>query len=398
MLAIPWFFAGANTVAEAADGTTPGLRVLFAAIGLLVFSWLYVRIIRAVLDRRYARREVVAAAAVSLAIAVAGGVQMAGWGLAPLLWLSVAVLGVSRRVAFLFGAGTALVLTPLAILTVSTGRDPAFPMDGDPATMAGAAVGVAVYYVLMCSLFPWTNRLWVWIWRLVEEAHAGREAQARLAVAEERLRFARDLHDLVGHQLSAIAVKSEVAVRLSATDVAAAREEMGAVRGLARTALRELREAVSGYRRPDLTAELGAVRGVLEAAGVSCRLRLPYREMPQEIAPVFAWVVREAVTNVLRHSSATWCEILLRHTEKEAVLEVRNDGVGPGASGTESPGNGLAGMAERMAQIGGTLTARPTGSGEFTLRAVVSLPLPGSCGETGPAEPGRAGERIEVDA
>ncbi len=308
----------------------------------------------------------------------------------------------SRWVALLFGAGTALVLTPLAILAVATGHDPTFPADGDEATMAGAIAGVTLYYVLMCGLFPWTNRLWVWIWRLAEEAHAGREAQARLAVAEERLRFARDLHDLVGHQLSAIAVKSEVAVRLSAADGAAAREEMSAVRGLARTALRELREAVSGYRRPDLTAELGAVRGVLEAAGVSCHLHLPYREMPQDITPVFAWVVREAVTNVLRHSSATRCDILLRHTEKEAVLEVRNDGVGPSASGTESAGNGLAGLAERMAEIGGTLTARPTGSGEFTLRAVVSLPVPGSGDDARPAvcsaEPARAGEQVGADA
>ncbi len=83
MLVLPWFFAGVNTVAEVATGTVQGVRVLFATAGLLVFSWLYVRIIRAVLDRRYARREIVAAAVVSLAVAIVGGVQMAGWGLAP---------------------------------------------------------------------------------------------------------------------------------------------------------------------------------------------------------------------------------------------------------------------------------------------------------------------------
>lgn len=376
-LGLPWFLAGLTMVVGHKAETTNWFRSLIAVVGLVVFSLLYVRIVRAVLDYEYARRDVVAAGAVALIVAVVGGAQATGWGFVPISWLSVAALGTSRRTAFLLGAGTAVVVSPLSVIAVLQGLDPTWLPDTDPATRAGAVVGagvsVVVYSLVMCGLFPWTNRLWLWIWRLVEEVHAGREAQARLAVAEERLRFARDLHDLVGHQLSAIAVKSEVAVRLSSADVAAAREEMSAVRGLARTALRELREAVSGYRRLDLTAELGAVRGVLEAAGVACHLHLPYREMPDSVAPVFAWVVREAVTNVLRHSAASRCDILLRHSDDEAVLEVRNDGAGPAAAKQE--GNGLTGMAERMAEIGGTLTARHTGSGEFAVRAVAPLPV-----------------------
>ncbi|GIH70540.1 sensor histidine kinase [Sphaerimonospora thailandensis] len=394
-LTLPWFFVAMATPAGLEAGTTTWFRTLAAGAGLVVFSWLYVRIVRAVLDYEYARRDVVVAAAVSLAVALIGGSQMMGWGFVPISWLSVAALGVSRRSAFLLGAGTAVVVTPLTLIATLRGHDPTVSTDdlAQPGVTAGVIVSIIVYHLAMSGLFPWTNRLWVWIWRLAEEAHAGREAQARLAVAEERLRFARDLHDLVGHQLSAIAVKSEVAVRLSAADVVAAREEMSAVRGLARTALRELREAVRGYRRLDLTAELGAVRGVLEAAGVSCHLHLPYREMPREVAPVFAWVVREAVTNVLRHSSASRCDIVLRHSEKEAVLEVRNDGVAPVASrDADGGGNGLAGLTERMAEIGGTLTAQPTGSGEFTLRAVAPLPV----ASAGAVERAKGGEQVEV--
>ncbi len=95
--------------------------------------------------------------------------------------------------------------------------------EADTGTIVGVLVGVVLLQRAHASFLPWTNRLWVWMWRVAEEAHEGREAQARLAVAEERLRFARDLHDLVGHQLSAIAVKSELAVRL-AGDVPASAE------------------------------------------------------------------------------------------------------------------------------------------------------------------------------
>ncbi|MBX6383171.1 MAG: sensor histidine kinase [Microbispora sp.] len=407
------FFAVAGTAAGLAGGTMGWPLALICGVGLVVLGRLYVRIIRAVFDRRYALGAVVAAGGVSLALAVVAGAQSATWGLMPFVWLSVATLGVSRRRAFAIVAGTVVVMTPLVVLAVRNADIPGLPSASGAAMtgpmMIGLVAGTVVAVVFYSALFAWANRLWVWIWRLAEEAHAGREARARLAVAEERLRFARDLHDLVGHRLSAIAVKSEVAVRLSAADVDAAREEMSAVRGLARTALREVREAVSGYRRLDLTTELGAVRGVLQAAGVSCHLHLPYREVPDGVAPVFAWVVREAVTNVLRHSTASRCDIFLRHSDEEAVLEVRNDGVATAPSGDTAggAGNGLAGLTERMAEIGGTLTARPTGSGEFVLRAVAPLPVTRSRGEARPAErvpavrstaPAEPGERAGAEA
>ncbi|WP_170321661.1 sensor histidine kinase [Acrocarpospora pleiomorpha] len=362
-LALVWFVALVSTLVGVGLESVSLARAIATLISLVVFSWLFLRITRAILNRSYATREVVLSGILALALAALGGGNPTGWGFVPLGWLSVAAVGVSRRNAVLLGVGTALVASPIMILAML--QDPDW--DG---SVTGVVVGVLLYNLLLAAAFPWANRLWVWIWQLAEQAHVGKEAQSRLAVAEERLRFARDLHDLVGHQLSAIAVKSELAARLAAHPDAAA-AEMAEVRALARKALRELREAVRGYRELDLVAELGSVRAVLEAAGVDCRLHLPYRDVPPEVAPVFAWVIREAVTNVLRHSTASVCDITVRFTGEEAVLEVRNDGVTP--KPVEDLGSGLAGLTERLAAVGGTLTARPNGSGEFTLRAVAPV-------------------------
>ncbi|WP_170317041.1 sensor histidine kinase [Acrocarpospora corrugata] len=368
-LVVVWVIVLLSSAAGLVLRTLPPARVIPALIGLVVFSWLFLRITRAVLDHRYATREVVIAGVLALVLSALGGGSPTGWGFVPLGWLSVAAIGLSRRRAVLLGLATTLVTSPLSIWGMLTVTDHSWAGTAD-GSVAGFIIGVLLYNTLMCSIFPWANRLWVWIWQLAEQAHDGKEAQSRLAVAEERLRFARDLHDLVGHQLSAIAVKSELAVRL-APDPEAAGAEMAEVRSLARKALRELREAVRGYRELDLVAELGSVRGVLEAAGVDCRLHLPYRDVPAGVAPVFAWVIREAVTNVLRHSTATVCDITVRFNGEEAVLEVTNDGVTPRP--VEDLGSGLAGLTERLAAVGGTLTARPNGSGEFTLRAVAPV-------------------------
>jgi len=370
-LGLVLFYTALNSAALVATGTIRWHRTLIAAAGLLLFGRYYVRMVRDTLDhRRLECREIVVAGVLALATMIAGGGEgvLSSWGFVPIAWLSVVTLEMSRRAVVLLSLGTAAVVAPTAILLLRF--DPNPPGSGS-ATSLEVVIVITLFYLLVCVLFPWCHRLFLWIWRLAEQAHAGREAQARLAVAEERLRLARDLHDLVGHRLSAIAVKSELAARMSEADPATAREEMTAVQGLARTALRELREAVRGYRRLDFTAELGAVRGVLEAAGVDCRLHLPYREVPEEVGREFACVLREAVTNVLKHSSATRCDITVRLTPEEAVLEVRNDGVR--APQEEGVGNGLAGLAERMAELGGSLIAKPMGSGEFLLRATAPL-------------------------
>lgn len=341
---------------------------LVAAAGL---TWVGVRLIAPAMDRRHPTKQVVVAAVLAVVAAGMGGAEPFGWGFALVAWLSIATLNVSKRTAVLLSVGTGVVAVGLAMLGLATGTS---LLDAGMG-VGGGLIYYTLIYAIWCTLMPPSTRLWVWIWQLAEEAHAGREAHTRLAVAEERLRFARDLHDLVGHQLSAIAVKTELATRLSDVDAGKAKAEMAEVNALTRKALRELREAVRGYRELDLAAELNSVKGVLEAAGVRCEVRLPYHELPDGVAPVFAYAVREAVTNVLKHSTATYCDITIRFTEDEAELSVRNDGVVRRAA--LDLGSGLAGMRERLGAVGGKVTAQPTGDGEFLLTAVVSLPLAG---------------------
>ncbi|MDD6791155.1 MAG: sensor histidine kinase, partial [Thermobifida fusca] len=217
----------------------------------------------------------------------------------------------------------------------------------------------------------------VWLWEVAREATLAREARARLAVSEERLRFARDMHDLLGHSLSGIAVKSELAARLARSDPERAAAEMAEVQRIAREALREVRAAVSGYRAVNLADELASVRSVLLAAGVSATVTGNPADIPAQSQSLIAWLVREGATNVLRHSSAQRCDITLSRQDRTWVVEVYNDGVRAGKA--TRFGNGLTGLSERVASAGGTLTASHTCNGGFLLRAV--LPVPASVEE-----------------
>ncbi|WP_336208372.1 sensor histidine kinase [Nonomuraea sp. LPB2021202275-12-8] len=371
--AMMWLFIAMRTVLPYINGLAPNwLRTVPALIAAVWFTMYYRRIVVAVLERRYATREVLVAGALALFAAAVGGGDPMSWGMVLVAWLAVAVLGVPPLTATALSAGTFAVG-----VMVSLGNfliEPSTVLVGEHGP-ARVLLYATIVYAIFCAAFPPSNRIWIWMWQLAVQAQEGKEAHTRLALAEERLRFSRDLHDLVGHQLSAIAVKTELAVRLSDTDAAAAKAEMSEVNTLTRKALRELRQAVRGYREFDLAAELNSVKGVLEAAGVRCQTHLPYRDLPYGVAPVFAYVVREAVTNVLKHSAATYCDILVRFTDEEAEISVRNDGV-DGWRGDDL-GSGLTGLAERVAVVGGKLTARPAGDGEFLLQAVVCLPIPG---------------------
>ncbi|SEG58060.1 two-component system, NarL family, sensor histidine kinase DesK [Nonomuraea solani] len=342
-----------------------------ALIAAVLFTWLFPKMVNAALDRRYPTRMVVVAAVLAVVGTGVGGGETIGYGFMLICWLAVATLNIPRRMSFLLSGLTFVVGVGFGALSAVIGTSVMAAEMGLQASM----IYYAIIYGFFCGIMPPSTRMSVWIWMLAEEAHEGREAHTRLALAEERLRFARDLHDLVGHQLSAIAVKTELATRLSDVDIDAAQAEMAEVNRLTRKALKELRQAVRGYRELDLTAELNSVKGVLEAAGVRCEVGIPYRELPAGVGPVFAYVVREAVTNVLKHSTASFCEITIRFTEQEAELRVHNDGV---TRPQEADlGTGLTGMRERLASLGGRLTAHPTAGGQFLLNAVVSLPLGG---------------------
>ncbi|MEU5428327.1 histidine kinase [Streptomyces olivoreticuli] len=244
---------------------------------------------------------------------------------------------------------------------------------------AGALV-VAVFVVFTGVWSLTVMRTSAWMLSVLWELEAARTAQARLAVAEERLRFSRDMHDVMGRNLAVIALKSELAVQLAQRGSAAALEQMAEVQRLAQDSQREVREVVRGYREADLRTELAGARGVLSAAGIDCRIDdSAGRELPAPVQSALAWVVREATTNVLRHADAGRCAIRMRIVDDAAVLVMENDGVqdrSPGA-GTDG-GSGLAGLRERLDALGGTITAERRGARMF--RVTAEVPLTG--GET----------------
>jgi two-component system, NarL family, sensor histidine kinase DesK len=234
----------------------------------------------------------------------------------------------------------------------------------------------------------------------VAQLKAAREELARLAVSEERLRFARDLHDLLGHSLSLITLKSELAERLlpDTPENRKAIEEVRGLQGVARGALKEVREAVSGYRRPSLDEELAGACAMLEAAGISCRARKEVESLTGDAEGILTWVVREGATNVVRHSRAKRCEIRLTRTGGRVRAEVRDDGPGPRPKRADNGvgGSGLAGLAERVRASGGQLEAGPLPDGGFGLRVMLP-PGENDCAETGGRAPSEvsASERAQ---
>jgi two-component system sensor histidine kinase DesK len=200
-----------------------------------------------------------------------------------------------------------------------------------------------------------------------------REEVARLAVSEERLRFARDLHDLLGHGLTVISVKAELAERLLERDPAAAAQHVTDIKNVARDALGEVREAVSGYRQPTLASELSGARMALQAAGIEAELEGTDVPLHPDVEAVLAWAVREGTTNVIRHSGAHSCRIEVQPGVAGVSAEVVDDGARPvECNGT---GSGLAGLRERAEQLAGQLEAGPAPGGGF--RLWVSLPARG---------------------
>lgn len=192
----------------------------------------------------------------------------------------------------------------------------------------------------------------------------------RLAVVEERARFSRDLHDVLGHSLTVVAMKSELAARLVYVDPARAKVEMQDVERLSRDALQGLRRAVSGYREADLDAELVSARAALSAAAIDAVLPADGSAAGDEVRSLFAWVLREGITNVIRHAAAS----RVRVTLTRMTLTIEDDGTGStvgartGGAFDVTGGNGLRGLRERADAVGATLTTGTSDLGGFLLR------------------------------
>ncbi|MET8542910.1 histidine kinase [Kitasatospora sp. NPDC004799] len=270
-------------------------------------------------------------------------------------------VGLSPRSAALTGLGMLAGVLPPAVLAGL-----------DVASVTGYLTGLTIGMAFIGS----SCRSFAWLTSIVWELDAAREAQSRLAVAEERLRFSRDLHDVMGRNLTTIALKSELAVQLARRGRTEAADQMAEVQKIAQESQREVRDVIRGYRTADLHAEAIGARAVLRSADVACEIDLGEHadELPAPVQSVFGWVIREATTNVLRHSEAGRCLIRLRTEDGRAVLELENDGVPDVPFPSQGSGTGLRGLRERLAAHDGELTVPPAGAGVFRMLATVPLP------------------------
>ncbi|MCQ8188125.1 sensor histidine kinase [Streptomyces rugosispiralis] len=226
--------------------------------------------------------------------------------------------------------------------------------------------------LLMVPFMAIALRVSGWSVRLIEELARARATQARLAVAEERLRFGRDLHDVLGRNLAVVALKSELAVELARRGREEAVAQMEEVQRIAQESQREIRAVVRGYRTADLHAELAGARSVLEAAGIDCRIENgPAARLPARTQVALGWVVREGTTNVLRHAQgASRCEVSVRTTISGSVaLLMENDGADPDPR--PGTGSGLPGLRERLAEVDGALSTERHPDGTFRLTATI---------------------------
>jgi two-component system sensor histidine kinase DesK len=211
----------------------------------------------------------------------------------------------------------------------------------------------------------------------IRELQTARRELARLAVIEERERLARDLHDLLGQTLSMITLKSELAGCLITEEPERCAQELAEIERVSRKTLREVREAVSGYRQPNLSSELEGARQLLEAAGINVQIEPLKEALPLAFDAALAWTVREGVTNVIRHSRARHCSIHLTQRNGTVGVEVLNDdGERRQEEKTSRRGLGLAGLQERVSPLGGYLEAGPLlFEGKEHFRLFVELPF-----------------------
>jgi two-component system sensor histidine kinase DesK len=355
LLAAVWLFYLGHPLG-AAWRHPPGVGRDLAIAALVAFGVLYVLVFTWVRRERRADRPIRPGRAwVALAAMLGlGALAVPGAGHDSLVTLvyvtAAAVIMLPRLVAFLTAAVLAVIplLAPMII----------------PAWEAESGVAFAVLLAAFASFG---------VSRLAErnvELKAAQHEIHRLAVAEERERAARDLHDILGHSLTVIAVKAELAGRLLEVEPSRAAGEVADLERLAREALADVRRTVGAYREVSLATELASARSALAAAGVAADLPTSVGDLPPARSELFGWAVREGVTNVVRHSGARRCTIRVGPDRVEVV----DDGLGPAPeAGATGAGHGLRGLRERAEQMGGHLTVgRATPGRGFLLR--VSLP------------------------
>lgn len=330
----------------------PAYAIALGLAGLLAFAALFGRLLwTGVVEPHHGRgrRELGGLAVLGLALQPLFGL---GWLLtASFIVTSVALLSEPRRrwAPWFGGVVAADVLIGLALLDLGPGR-------------TALVAGVVVVYGLFVGGF-------YWVAGLSAQLSTARAELARAAVAAERLRIARDLHDVLGQRLTEVVLKAELAARMVEVEPSGAADEMRAVGRIAREVLGEVRTTVSGYRDVTLDSEVATAREVARAGGVDLDVELPAPPPNGATATTLAWVVREGVTNVMRHARAHRCVVTVTAGDPVVVTVVDD---GPAAAGGRRReirfGTGLTGLAERVSAAGGTLRADADAE-RFTLRA-----------------------------
>ncbi|MGW1156997.1 sensor histidine kinase [Streptomyces sp. NPDC002519] len=358
---LPWLLMGMGAFSNIFQGKTPNPWI--GVLGLFTFNSLYIHVAFRVFSKE-AREARSTRVALGLMAVVTCGLAI-GYGGTWLLFfplLGLATGAVLR--GHLRAYGTAVALLAGGVSCFRDGWN-------------GLNIGYATWISTMVTAAILS------LSEAVRELRAAREELARRAVEEERLRFSRDLHDLLGHTLSVIVVKSEAARRLAPRDLEAALAQVTDIESVGRQALTEIREAVTGNREGSLATELDRARSALAAAGIEPRVRRSGPPLTPRTEALLGWVVREAVTNAVRHSGAAHCDLTIEGTPERVRLTVEDDGDGapvrPAPEGVG--GTGLKGLTERLAAAGGSLRAGPSPHGGFTVTA--ELPVDAE----DPAEP-----------
>jgi two-component system sensor histidine kinase DesK len=347
---LPWLLMGMGAFSNLFQGRTPNPWI--GALGLLAFNSFYIYVaFRAFCKEK--REAVSTRVALGLMAAVTCGLAI-GYGGSWLLFFPLLGLatGAVLRGPYLRTIGTAVAVLAATVSCVRGGWN-----------------GLNIAYATWISTMVTAAILS--LSEAVRELRAAREELARRAVEQERLRFSRDLHDLLGHTLSVIVVKSEAARRLAPRDMDAALAQVTDIESVGRQALTEIREAVTGYREGSLATELDRARSALTAAGIEPVVRQSGPVLVPQTEALLGWVVREAVTNAVRHSGGTLCEITLDGTPERVRLTVTDNGAGGAGAGPVEGigGTGLKGLTERLAAAGGSLRAGPSPRGGFTVTA-----------------------------
>ncbi|MEU8621917.1 sensor histidine kinase [Streptomyces sp. NPDC048623] len=374
---LPWMLMSLGALSHLIQGEAA--NPWLGSLGLLAFNTVYIAIVFRAFDRRretpLTRGLLGALGALAFALAIGYGRE---WLLLfPLLGLAVGSVVRSPRLM-------PLIALPLcaAVGVVTVWRD--------SWTSFGVVYGTFISIAVTSAILALNST--------VLELRATREELARTAVEKERLRFSRDLHDLLGHTLSVIVVKAEAARRLGPGDLDAALAQVADIETVGRQALTEIREAVTGYREASLAAELDRARDALTSAGIEPVVRQSGPPLEPQTEALLSWVVRESATNVVRHSGATRCEIEVGGGPERVRLTVSDNGRGISHTEGGSPGSGLRGLRERVAAAGGTLTSGPGPRGGF--RTVAELPVETGDGDSAaaaaPAEQERRGLRLDA--